>query len=380
VRGLLAGPPEEDRTVERTFFPDSTRLGVSVPVRDDGVAEVPLDAGVRDLAPEQLELALAQLAWTLRQVPDVSSFQVTVDGTQLELPGGPDVLEVGAWEGFSPSIASASADLFGLRDDSVIQLSGGSEAAVAQLDGAATTGARSLGVDMASQRFAVVGRDGLAVTVLPRAGEDAAPLRTVYTGTDVLRPMWDRTDRLWLVDRTSGGPMVVVVHRGRARRLPAPGLSDTEVEAATLSRDGTRLVVAVSGAGGDDRLLALRVVRHGDAPVRLTPAEPLPTAEPLRDVRELGWRDPTTVAVLTRPSGTTSQVVLVACDGSSGLTSFDAGVDVLFDNGHGLAASPGEPTALVVGTGGGRLHALDLQGRWEFDTVEAGLRAPAFVG
>ena len=381
VRGLLAGPPDAGGTVERTFFPDSTRLGVSVPVRDDGVAEVPLNDGVRDLDPEQLDLALAQLAWTLRQVPEVSSFQITVDGTQMDLPGGSDVVEVGGWGEFSPAIASASADLFGLRDDTVIQLSGADEITVAQLEAAGIPDARSLGVDMASQRFAVVWDGGSEVSTVTRSAEDATPVTGAYSGTDVLRPMWDRTDRLWLVDRAAGGAEVVVVHEGRSRRLAAPGLDGTEVLAATLSRDGTRLAAAVVGPGSETRLVVLRVVRRGaGAPVRLTQAEPLPTAEPLREVRELGWRDPTTVAVLTRPNATTSRVVLVACDGSSRLASFDGAVDVLFDTGLGLAASPGEPTALVVGTRSGRLHALDLQGRWEFDTVEAGIRAPAFVG
>jgi hypothetical protein len=33
-----------------------------------------------------------------------------------------------------------------------------------------------------------------------------------------------------------------------------------------------------------------------------------------------------------------------------------------------------------VRTRSGGLHALDLQGRWDFDAGEEGLRAPAFVG
>ena len=74
--------------MERFYLPAGTRLGVSVPVRADGFAEVAAEPAVRELPPDQLERALAQLAWTLRQVGEVQRFQVTVDGTPVELPGG----------------------------------------------------------------------------------------------------------------------------------------------------------------------------------------------------------------------------------------------------------------------------------------------------
>ena len=379
VQGLLAGPPEGKRSVERSFFPAGTRLGVSVPVREDGVAEVPLSPRVLDLAPEQLQLALAQLAWTLRQVADVDSFQLTVDGAEIDLPGGINLVEVSGWEEFSPAISSASPYLFGILESSVVQLSGSRESVATSFAGVGD--ARSLAVTMDGQRFAVVSQDGRRVAVLPRSADEAATPTATYDGSDLLRPMWDLTDRLWLVDRTAAGAEVRVARQGRVRRLPAPGLDGREVLAASLSRDGTRLVAAVSGDGSEARLMVLRVVRQGGgSPVRLTAAQPLPAPEPLRDVRAVGWRDPTTVAVLSRPSGITSKVVLVACDGSSRLATFDPAVDELFHSATALAASPGGPMALVVAVSNGRLQTLDVQGRWESQAAEAGLRAPAFVG
>ena len=381
VSALLSGPEESNRAVERSYFPPSTRLGVGVPVRDDGVAEVPLSRHVLDLGKEQLDLALAQLAWTLGQVAEVESFQVTVDGSPLDLPGGRNVVDVDAWPEHAPWVASASSDLFGVRDGTVVQVVDGSEIATVALPPSLRR-ARSLGVDMAGQQSAVVTGSGDTVVLLPRtAGESARPA-TAYQGTDLLRPMWDHTGRLWLVDRTEGAPTVLFSHFGRATQVPAPGLGGEQVLAAALSRDGTRMALALAGSGRvGDRLVLARVVREASGePVRLTRPTALSTPLPLRRVQEIAWRDPTTVAVLTRPSRTTSEVVLASADGSSGPINLDAALDVLFEGGVSLAASPAVPLTLVVGGRDGGLHALDAQGRWDLDAVPTGLRLPAFVG
>jgi hypothetical protein len=377
VSGLLAGPAVSAQGVERSYLPAGTRLGLSVPVRDDGLAEVQLTPEIRELPPDQLERAVAQLAWTLRQVGEVQRFQITVDGTPVELPGG-SVVEVGDGEEFAPSVAAASTDLFGLRGDQVVQVVSREERPAAPLTGAWRP--RSLGVDLPGARFALVTEDGTGVDVVTREG--AVSARRIYTGADVLRPMWDHTGRAWLVDRTADGPRVVVVDRRGPRPLAAPGLGDERVLGASLSRDGTRLALTVRGSGGGpSRLLMARVVRRdGGQPVRLTGSVELATPQPLEGGRDLGWRDPTTVAVLTRPSDTTSQLALASIDGSSESVGPGTPTDVLFDAGVALAASPGDPVALVVRTRSGGLHALDLQGRWDFDSGDEGLRAPAFVG
>ena len=383
VSALMAGPSEAGRPVERSFFPPGTRVGVGVPVREDGVAEVPLSKHVLDLGEEQLDLALAQLAWTLGQVGEVESFQVTVDGTPLELAGDEagNVVDVDGWPQHAPWVASASSDLFGIRDDTVVQVGDDSEIDAVVLPRSVRR-ARSLGVDLAGQQFAVVTADGDRVVLLPRTSDGAARPSTVHRGTDVLRPMWDHTGRLWLLDRTATGPAVLVAHFGQVTRIPVPGLAEQEVLAAALSRDGTRMVVALAGAGASgDRLVMLRVVREASGmPVRLTAPAVLSTPLPLTRVQAVAWRDPTTVAALTRPTRTTSEVVLASSDGSSGLIDLDSAADVLFESGVSLAASPAPPLALVVGTRDAELHGLDAQGRWDFDSAPVGLRLPAFVG
>ncbi len=380
VAGLLDGPVPGARQVERSFLPNGTRLDVGVPVGAGGVARVPLSDAVLDLDPDQLGLAAAQLAWTLGQLRDIDSLQITVDGNPLELPDGTTVVDVDSFGSLDPTVSTASPDLFGLRGRDVVQIVGEDEVIATSVPGAdalAIGGAREVGVDLASQRFAVVG-DGRRVVVVGRTEDRNA--HTPYTGTDVLRPMWDRAGDLWLVDNTPSGSRLVVTSQGRKRQLLDEPLPGRPVRAAALSRDGSRLVVAQRGASGFG-LLLYRVVRDGAGrPVRLTAPIRLSSTEGLRHPVGVGWRDPTTVAVLVRPSATTTRLVLVPSDGASDLVGFEPSVDTLFDSGTALAASPGGPMALYVGARNGQIHALTAQGRWQFDAVEAGISAPTFVG
>ena len=380
VAGLLSGPADGGRPVARTFFPGSTRLGVGVPVRN-GVAEVPLSTDLLELGADELELAMAQLAWTLRQLGEVSRFQVTVDGSPIELPGGRDVADVDDWPEYAPWIASASTDLFGVRaQDTVVQVVGDSEIVAAQLP-RWLRGPRSLGVDLAGQRFALVTATGTQVAVLPRGAEADTEPEGQYQGTDLLRPMWDHTGRLWLLDRTSSGSELVVRHFGRYRSISTQGLDGERVLAASMSRDGTRLLAVLEGRRSADRLVMMRVVRQASGvPVRVTPPRELSTPEPLVRVQDVGWRDPTTVAVLSRPSRTTTEVVLASTDGSSGPIDLDSDLDVLFQPGVSMASAPGPTLALYVAARDGGVHGLDVQGRWDLDTVQPGLRLPGFVG
>lgn len=379
VAGLLAGPPVRHRGVERSYLPAGASFTESVPVRADGVADVKLSE-VGALDADSLERLVAQLAWTLRQVPQIESLQLTADGEPVDLGDGARTLEVSGWGEYDPALASASTDLFGVRGRAVVQVVAGEELMAASVP-RGTERSRSLGVDLTGQRFALVSAGGREVTVLPREGADEGSAVSSYPASDLLRPMWDRTDRLWLVDRSPAGATVSVVGAGgNVRRLPAPGLRGVDVVAAALSRDGSRLA-AVLGGPGDLRLVLSRVIRNGrGAPVRLTPARTVTTGQPLVDVRGVGWRDPASVAVLTRPSGTTTEVALAAVDGATGSVHVEPGIEILFDEGVWLASSPGGPHELVVATRAGRLHSVDDQGRWDLDAVPSSLRVPAFVG
>jgi hypothetical protein len=363
----------------RTFLPPGTRVGVGVPVVA-GVADVPLTDEVLGLDEDQLDLALAQLAWTLRQVLDVERLRVTVDGTPLELPDGGQDASVSGWDAYSPVVNSASTDVFGLRNGAVRQVLEEDEITAVSLAGLDPDfrRARALGVDMSGQQFALVAQDGTAVGVLTRAKEDRGV--QVLPTSDPLRPMWDHDGALWVIDRTPAGAAVQVRRGAALTGIPAPGLAGTDLEAAALSRDGSRLA-AVRRTAGRPEVVVARVLRTARGrPVALTRPLPVSTGVTLARPVSLGWRDPTSLAVLTRPAPRVGRVVLLPSDGATTLPTPRTRIDDFPGRVRTLLASPGGPTALLLWDRQGGLDALDPQGSWDVDAIEPGLRAPTFVG
>jgi hypothetical protein len=88
VRGLLAGPGATIGEISRSALPVRTDLDLSVVVTGSGVAEVPLSRELLQASPAEISRAVDQLAWTLRQVPDIERVRITVDGAPVPLPGG----------------------------------------------------------------------------------------------------------------------------------------------------------------------------------------------------------------------------------------------------------------------------------------------------
>ncbi len=390
VDHLLEGPRQPDRGVERTYFPARTRLAVSVPVRSDGVAEVPLSEEVRELQGADLDRALAQLVWTLRQVPDVTAVRVTAGGRPLRLSGLGAPLDVDSAASFSPYVGYAEDALFSVDGDTVQEVRPFAQPARTPL--VRLTSARpgsKLGVSLQATAAALAGPDGIVRTYPAGSGVDSPPGSdgALFVGAS-LRPLWDWSRRLWLVAPSGGQDAVRVSLGGRLTELPLRGLPEGELTAAALSRDGTRLVVAVapgrapSGLRLGARLYLTRVLRASNesgTPVRLSRAQPIATRNPLQRVVDLTWRDGTQVAVLTRASRTTSLVEVVSVDGQSESGALAEPIDVLFARAVSLASSPATRSLLVT-TGQPRTYELTLQGRWVEDTALRGVPRPEFVG
>lgn len=390
VRRLLRGPDPTLGSVLRTYIPGGTENVLSVPVSADGVAEVPLSQQLLQLDSADRELALAQLAWTLRQVTGLEAMRVTVDGTPLEIPGEGSPQPVTSWREFDPAGYAASRELFGIREGQGVALSATDLELVGRFGGDEFA-LREVAADLSGERAAAVSEDGTTVILVPRAaagGDPPPPESTdvvLDSGTDVLRPAWDLSGQVWLVDHTSKGAELGVVREGELTLVEAPGLSGQDVQAFVVSRDGSRVVAVVPGRTGDELVVA-RVLRGEGGRVRgLTRAVRLPLAEEgVDEIRDIAWRTPGSLAVLTGPSPESSQVTLALVDGSTSAVQSETVAEIFRRRATRVVASPTSGSATYLADEQGALYELAGDGEWVEVTAstvaDPGLRAPGFAG
>jgi hypothetical protein len=383
VRALLSGPGDDAAPVTRTEFPPQTQLDLSVPVAPDGTAEVPFSDQLLKLPPEKLTRAVAQLAWTLRQVPGLTRLRMTVGDATVPLPDGRRDFSVQEGDAFAPTVQGADDHLFGLRKGRVVTIRDGDEEPAPGPLGRRGFALRSIGVRLDGKAIAAVAGDGGTVFVAPSAGtrQQESTVRRVYDGRNVLPPAYDMFGGLWLVDRTGSGSRVIHVVNGRRTTVDLPGISGRKVTAFVISRDGTRLVALLDGSGTGDKLVTTRLLRAADGSftgaTRSNRIDGLPSD--LGDLRDLAWRSPNDLAVLGRPSQGRSEIALVTLDGSPGDPA-TVQPDSWLGNAVGLAGSPDSGLPLYLVTPGQQLLELDDSSRWRTSVVAKGLLAPTYVG
>jgi hypothetical protein len=295
----LLDPGENLQGISRTYLPP-VDAGLSVPVSDQGVAQVNLGGGAGTPSPDDLSRMLAQLGWTLRQVPGIRAVRVSIGDEEVSLPG--DDAEYGVEEGrqYDPSGPDANPLLFGLRDGRLVYGEPDTLApAAGPLGEEADHGLRSVSVNLDASEAAGVSADGTSLVRAPVLDDPDARLRTIPRGTDLLPPSWDFADRLWLVDNTPDGARVSYREGRDFSSLRVPGVSGRTVRSFLVSRDGTRYVAVVGGAGGDT-LRAGRILVDGQGrvdragPSRTIPVEGVDRAR----ITDIAWISPTSVLVL----------------------------------------------------------------------------------
>lgn len=383
VRGLLAGPGRALAGVVRSAFPLGTDLDLSVTVSESGLAEVPLNGDVLKLPPEQLTRAVAELAWTLRQVPGLDRVRITVDGAPVPLSDGR--IDVGVDEGsrFAPGVRRAQPPVV-VRQGRVGLLDGGRLRPLPGPFGGTGFSLRTVAVDRGVRHLAAVGTNGRTVYVGPLAdGRGHRVRRVLDGGSDVLRPAFDMFGQLWLVDRTPRGAVVHVVEGRDERVVRIPGVSGQSVAGFALSPDGTRMVVGLSG-GAMPRLVVADIVRSPDGAVRRVLAArdlPAPTSGLTGDAGpavDVGWASATTVAVLTRSGAASSRVLFLLADGSPGDGSPNTPVPIS-GAGEQLVSGGDLGDPVLVVTGDGRLLSLSGNGQWT-RRLAGGVVAAAYPG
>ncbi len=369
VRGLLAGPGQTLDEISRSALPTRTALDLSVLVTESGVAEVPLSREVLQATPDELSRVVDQLAWTLRQVPGIQRVRITVDGASVPLPGGRIDAPVTSGSEFDAG-GSGDAELWGLRGGRVVDVTSTTTSSAATVDG--TLGRqgysmRSFAVSEAPRRIAAVSGNGTTVFVAPAEGGSVstAVSRPVVDATDVLRPSFDMFGDLWLIDRTVKGAQVLLVSGVAARRVQIPGVTGTDVAAFSIARDGSRLAVAYRGTPAPpvrviDILRTDEGIVSGAGSSRAFSPGVVDTAR----IVDIGWRDPATLAVLSRPTAETSEVGFIFSDGSPTTPTTLVEPSIFRGAAEAMVVAPQAALPLHLITPDQRLYTLSGNGNW----------------
>ncbi|MDO7867471.1 GerMN domain-containing protein [Nocardioides jiangxiensis] len=341
VRSLLAGPPDPAAPWLLNRLAE-LRLSEGAVTVTDGVAELDFTGPAPTSPGGRTELA-AQLAWTLRQVPGVRTFEVRVDDTPLTLEGGLTEIPVGSAGRFDPAGADASDGLFGLVGGRPARVDGATATPVSGRSWRSLR-LRELSVDLRGTAAAGVSDDGREVRI---GSLDAAGQVTTVHGSDLAHPAWDAAGRTWLLDRRTSGAVVTVAVGSRLAVVAVPGVSGRDVADLLVSRDGTRLVAAVRTGRRSTVVVSRLQWRSGG--VTASPAVTIAEASGLRD---LAWSGPTTVVALTEGRGV-GQVRWLSLDGSPDDVREALPVDTIFDDVRRVVSSgaEGEPAWVVTASG-----------------------------
>lgn len=375
VSGLLRGPGPSLRGVVSSQLPSGLRVDLSVPVTD-GTAAISLTGEASAFTPADTELLVAQLAWTLRQDPDVDAFTLDIDGRPVRTAQGATRFSVQAGDRLDPVGFQSDSLLYGLREGLLVAGTPGSLEPVDGVLGRVPLGLRSVAVDLEGEQVAAVSDGGTTAYLAPlsdggaglateEGAEDPglADVATVATGTDLLPPAWDVHGRLWLVDRTPLGAVVQWYAGERSGVVEVPGASGLQVTELVVSRDGTRLVVVVRGPRGDSlRVARIRTDAEGGV-AGVTRARALAIEDDAsRRIRDVAWSSTTTLAVLNRLTDVSAKVVTVGVDGSPG------GLDGITTTLSGATALAGSPAP------GARVYAVTDSGLADLNATVRGPR------
>lgn len=316
TQALLLGPGPGLSRVSQSFIPAGLTIAVGVTVSADGVADILLNGDPGRLSARTIDLMMAQLAWTLRQEPQVQSLRLSIGGQPVPLPGGVGTYRIDGGAEYDPAGFQASPLLFGLRGDRVVSGPPESLKRVAGPFGAQSYGLRSLGVSLDGTRLAGVSGEGRAVVVGPVT--DAGRVRTVAFGNAFLRPAWDFADRMWLVDRARDGARVSYVDvSGGVHPLRIDGITGERVTDFIVSRDGSRLLAVVRTRSGDTIVQARIEHTASGRVVGALPARRIRSGGDVhRGVRDIGWRSSAGIVVLDPLTPTLSEVAAASVDGA----------------------------------------------------------------
>ena len=336
VRSLVRGATPWIAPAVRTAFPEGTKLALdSVPITD-GVADVNLTSEALAADDATRQKLSAQLVWTLRQVPEVTSVQISVNGQPLSVPGVGSPQPVSSWPLVDPDAWSSLANGHAVDKRGLLTIDKSATVTVAAKIKPALS---APGVSLDSGRVAGLSADRRSL-LEARVVEGATAVRR-YTGAELSRPSFDRTGAIWVVDRGRG---LVMIKDGKSSPMPIAelpaGVTDRGLLAAAVSRDGTRMGLLVQRGTRIEPMVA-RIDRVGES-IRVSTPRRIESI--MTDAVDLAWADADTLAVLGSTGASSLEVISLEV-GTSRVRRLGAA-----PGSTTLAAAPGEPVLVGAGT------------------------------
>lgn len=303
VTELLLGPSELlADSVTTTAFPEGTALAAnSVPVGSN-VAHVDLTPEALSADENSLHLMLAQLESSLIRVAGVTRADISVDQS-LVLAGPADP----SWSQRYPRVPGKPVVMVG---DQFGEMGSTGLTPIPKISEALRNIAPTSVDYLAPLGLAAAGTpNGVALVSANGAGQ----MVPIDGRSNLIAPTIDSHGFVWTVPAGSPLDLIVTNASGTSGKITAPWIDAVGIEALSVSRDGTRMLV-VYNQGGEYIVAVSGIVRDGDGmPTTMTdPVEiQLSTDIPV----DADWVDESHIALASKAVGNNVEISLLSVGG-----------------------------------------------------------------
>jgi len=313
TRELIQGPSAWLADAVVTGFPAGSALDVDAVLVADGMAAVDLAAGSAGDAAQRV-LAADQVALTLKQISAVQEVEVTVGGSPL-VPDDSTVLQPAVLPDENAAVIA----------DGRLGLFDGTSVTVTSPDaGVVPAGASHLAMAYDGTTVAMLVNGAVVVSrVLADSGplvafDDATPALVdpvtvptspVLQGANLVGPSFDTSEWLWSTESRSDGIVWASLIGGEPVQLDAAWLAGREVQALSVSRDGSRLAV-LSRATGTVQTLEVAAIYRDASGVPLGLGAPLEMSPSVPMSIDVAWADEVSLVTLGTDAGQVLQEVV----------------------------------------------------------------------
>jgi two-component system sensor histidine kinase MtrB len=396
VNALLASPSGWLSPAVRTAVPQGTRAA-SVSLDDsqqDLTVRVALPgtgsgghsrtgAATAEAFDRNCPRIAAQLFQTVQAVESSGLSSVT-----LQRPDGSTACELGralANSEYAPSnLVGTTGRQFYIDDHHHLVSTTSSASTAARVKGPLGSNAqpalRSVAVRRDAEVAAAVRQDGRALYVAQLApgatlGHAVLTSSAEKSSPGLSAPSWDGFGNLWIADRDSGDPRLLMLRGGTGTpvEVGVDGLDGQAIRAVRVSADGARIALLV-GDGTTDSLQIGRIDYAGTADAPSVAVNGLHTVTPqLADVKAASWAGPTRLVVVGHENHGVEQIQYVDVDGSQEANPTLTGISAA----DSVAGTEDQSRPLLAEYDG-TIYRLPPEGNWKQLTPKG--TAPVYPG